>query len=52
MTVGDSLIDVKPDNKALCVYINFLLLSNKSPPKLSNLREKNYGSYSFGGSGI
>ena len=40
MTVGDSLIDVKPDNKALCVYINFLLLSNKSPPKLSNLREK------------
>ena len=40
MTVGDSLIDVKPDNKALCVYINFLLLSNKSTPKLSNLRGK------------
>lgn len=34
MTVGDSLIDVKPDNKALCVYINFLLLSNKLPQNL------------------
>lgn len=45
-------MDMKPDNKTLCVYITYLLLNNKLLQNLVMLSDKRYESFSFGGSGI
>lgn len=40
-------MDVKLDIKALCAYLNYLLLRNKLPQNLITQSDKIYESYSF-----